>query len=476
MRFDLITIFPEFFSVLQLSLLGKAQRKQIVDFAVTDLRDFATDPHRSVDDTPYGGGAGMVMRPDIWGRAIDKALSANPGANPNAASGNERISPSGMGVEPQVVLAIPTPGGQLLTQKKVHQLLGATQIIVACGRYEGIDARVGQYYAQVPGVEVFEFSLGDYVLNGGEVAALALVEAVSRLVDGTVGNPDSLSEESHEGAGLLEYPVYTRPSTWRGLDVPSVLQEGNHALISQWRRQKSISRTAQVRPDLLERLNPEALDKTDREQIARCGWLCANPQIPNSEGMPIQFRVAQPDDRDNLIALARETWPMACPDYVSREQIEKFLDSEFSPQIMSERLSQSSRHRFVVAGSADRLLGYVYCVLAMNQDASCEAGIPAGDVYLSKCYVLAQLHSSGLSGALVEEAVADLVSLAKQGHPQLKGREFGLSLGTSVYNRRAQKFYKKHGFRKIGTRKFMVWDTANADVVMRRVIQIPRSS
>lgn len=199
MRFDLISIFPDYFAPLRLSLMGKAEDAGLVQLHAHDLRDWATGKHRSVDDTPYGGGAGMVMRADVWARALDDVLSV-----PLAARGAEDAPAS-----PRRVVAIPTPSGTPLTQPRVEDLARADQIIVACGRYEGIDARVAEHYHGV-GVEVVEFSIGDYVLNGGEVAAMVLTEAVARLLDGFMGNPDSLVEESHSGAGLLEYPVFTK--------------------------------------------------------------------------------------------------------------------------------------------------------------------------------------------------------------------------------------------------------------------------
>jgi len=223
-RFDIVSVFPEFFAVLDLSLIGKARERGILDIAVHDLRDWTDDPHRSVDDTPFGGGAGMVMRPDVWGAALDDTLGDDG------------------------VLAVPTPSGTPLTQRMCEDLAAVGHIVLACGRYEGIDARVADHYEE-SGVRVVRYSLGDYVLNGGEVAAVALVEAVGRLVPGLVGNPESLVEESHGAAGLLEYPVYTRPARWRGLDVPAVLTSGDHGKVARWRRDRALEVTAGRRPD-----------------------------------------------------------------------------------------------------------------------------------------------------------------------------------------------------------------------------------
>lgn len=225
MRIDVVTIFPEYFSVLDLSLLGKARQANLVDARVHDLRDWADDVHRTVDDSPFGGGAGMVMKADVWGRALDDVL----------AEGGR--------------LVIPTPAGVQFTQDMAAEFAREEQLVFACGRYEGIDARVGEHFAARH--RVSEVSLGDYVLNGGEVAALAMIEAVARLLPGFVGNPASLDEESHAD-GLLEYPAYTRPASWRGLDVPEVLLGGNHAAIAAWRTAEAERLTRLRRPDLLE--------------------------------------------------------------------------------------------------------------------------------------------------------------------------------------------------------------------------------
>ena len=260
MRFDLISIFPDYFAPLRLSLMGKAEDAGLVHLQAHDLRDWATGKHRSVDDTPYGGGAGMVMRADVWARALDDVLSV-----PLADGVDEGATAS-----PRRILAIPTPSGTPLTQPRVEDLARADQIIVACGRYEGIDARVAEHYRSV-GVEVVEFSIGDYVLNGGEVAAMVLTEAVARLLDGFMGNPDSLVEESHSGAGLLEYPVFTKPREFRSLEIPEVLLGGNHAAIERWRRDRAIEKTARVRPDLALSLDASSLTREDRAMLARCG-------------------------------------------------------------------------------------------------------------------------------------------------------------------------------------------------------------
>jgi len=220
-----VTIFPEFFGVLDISLLGKARERGIIDLGVHNLRDFTHDRHRTVDDTPYGGGAGMVMRPEPWGEALDAAV-----------------------LDDASTIVFPSPAGTRFTQGTARELSLEKQLVFACGRYEGIDQRVVDYAATKGRVR--EISLGDYVLNGGEVAVMAMIEAIGRLVPGVIGNPESLDEESHEG-GLLEYPSYTKPAEWRGREVPPVLLSGNHKAIADWRHEQQLERTRRVRPDLL---------------------------------------------------------------------------------------------------------------------------------------------------------------------------------------------------------------------------------
>ncbi len=234
MRIDIVTIFPEFFQALDVSLIGKAKQSGALEFGVHDLRDFTHDAHRTVDDTPYGGGAGMVMKPEPWGEALDRVLT------------------------PQSLLLVPSPAGRLFTQRTARELADAPHLVFACGRYEGIDQRVIDYYAERTDVRVL--SLGDYVLNGGEVASLAMIEAIGRLVPGVVGNPASLTEESHEN-GLLEYPSYTKPASWRGLGVPEVLLSGNHPAIASWRDAQRLERTRALRPDLLRAWPEDGLDE-----------------------------------------------------------------------------------------------------------------------------------------------------------------------------------------------------------------------
>ena len=224
MKIDIVTIFPKFFGVLDVSLLGKARQSGIIEVGVHDLRDFTHDKHRTVDDTPYGGGAGMVMRPEPWGEVLDSVVG------------------------PETLVIFPSPAGERFTQATAREVADEQHLVFGCGRYEGPDQRVIDYAGSI--ARVREISLGDYVLNGGEVAVMAMIEAVGRLVPGVIGNPASLDEESHEG-GLLEYPSYTKPAEWRGLEVPPVLLSGNHGAIAAWRHEQQLERTKARRPDLL---------------------------------------------------------------------------------------------------------------------------------------------------------------------------------------------------------------------------------
>ena len=242
MRIDIVTIFPDYLTPLTLSLVGKARERGLLDVRVHDLRDFTDDLHRSVDDTPYGGGPGMVMRPEPWGAALD-AITADTDS-----------------LASQPLLIVPTPAGVPFTQARAEVYAKEAWLAFACGRYEGIDHRVVDDAGRRMRVE--ELSIGDYVLGGGEAAALVVLEAVVRLLPGVVGNAESLVEESH-AAGLLEGPAYTKPPTWRGLDVPAVLTSGNHAAIARWRREQGLQRTAERRPELIAALEPDTLSETD---------------------------------------------------------------------------------------------------------------------------------------------------------------------------------------------------------------------
>ena len=226
MRIDAVTIFPDYFAPLEISLLGKAREKNILDVRVHDLRDWTFDKHKTVDDSPYGGGAGMLMKPEPWGLAFDDILDEDG----------------------ETIVIFTSPAGEQFKQATAQELSSAKHIVFACGRYEGIDQRVVEYASTKAKVRMI--SLGDYVLNGGEVAALAMIEAIARLIPGVIGNSESLGEESHSD-GLLEYPSYTKPANWRGFDVPEILLSGNHAAIAAWRHEQQVERTKAVRPDLL---------------------------------------------------------------------------------------------------------------------------------------------------------------------------------------------------------------------------------
>jgi tRNA (guanine37-N1)-methyltransferase len=222
MKIDVISIFPEYLAPLQLSLLGKAQSSGLVDIAVHDLRAQTSDNHNTVDDTPYGGGAGMVMLPEVWGKALDPLMVD------------------------ETDLIVLTPAGKRFNQKMAQEFADRSHLIFACGRYEGIDDRVRQYYSQAQfsekNIRVHEVSIGDYVLGGGEVASMVMIEAITRLIPGVLGNPLSLAEESHNDEGYLEYPNFTKPQEWRGISVPEILLSGNHAEIAKWRSQQAEKR------------------------------------------------------------------------------------------------------------------------------------------------------------------------------------------------------------------------------------------
>jgi tRNA (guanine37-N1)-methyltransferase len=221
-RIDVITIFPELVTgPLRESLLGKAVEAGVVDVRVHDLRDHTEDPHRSVDDAPFGGGPGMVMRPDVWFRAVDS-----------------------LGPERGRTILL-SPAGRRLDQALVRELASEARLTLLCGRYEGVDERV------VEGLPAEEISIGDYVLSGGELPALVLIEAVTRLVPGVIGSEDSHEQDSFSEPGLLDHPHYTRPRTFRGLSVPEVLLGGNHAEVARWRREAAEAKTRKNRPDLV---------------------------------------------------------------------------------------------------------------------------------------------------------------------------------------------------------------------------------
>ena len=307
LQIDIVTIFPDYLAPLELSLAGKARDKGLIDVRVHDLRDWAHDRHRTVDDSPYGGGAGMVMKPEPWGEALDSVI------------GEDR---------PTVVFT--TPSGQPFTQAVARELASKERIVFACGRYEGIDQRVLDDVAAR--AEVREVSLGDYVLNGGEVAALAITEAVVRLVPGFMGNAESLVEESHED-GLLEYPVYTKPASWRGHDVPPVLLSGDHAAIAAWRHDQSVRRTAERRPDL------------------------AHPSVLLDD---VEIRLVEPADAGELFVLQRACW-------VQEEQDNPGVRIPALHESYDDLRAWIARDTVLVARSGGRLVGAVRASLHDEQ-------------------------------------------------------------------------------------------------------------
>ncbi len=448
MRIDIISIFPQFFDCLDVSLMGKARSSGILQTQVWDLRDWTEDVHRTVDRAPAGGGAGMVMKPDVWGKAVDQVIE-QAGAT-------------------KTVLAIPTPSGIPLTQRQVRDLAANTDhLVVACGRYEGIDQRVSQYYQQLPSVEVLPFSLGDYVLNGGEVAAVALVEATCRLLEGFVGNPNSLVEESYELSGLLEYPAYTQPATWRGLDIPAVLLGGDHQKVKSWRRQQSLMLTAKRRPDLIWEIEPGALEKSDREILAAQGFL------PAPYSQRVRFRRAQPGEAAACSAIASRLFPQACPDYLPADAIKRFREEELSEPAFKAYLADPGT-LILLAEVAPGTPGQEETTWETAGYTLTHVGDPgflppeenlvkaAGEncAYLSKCYLDRRWRGSGLAGALLEVTHAYL----QERFPHLTK----IGLGANQGNRRALKFYRHHGYRKCGRRTFLVGGIENQDLIAVR--------
>lgn len=334
MRIDVLSIFPDYLAPLSLSLPGKARDKGLLDLQVHDLRSWATDRHHTVDDTPYGGGAGMVMKPGPWGEALDEVATDRP------------------------TIVFTTPSGEPFTQALARDLSTREHLVFACGRYEGIDQRVVEHAATLG--EVREISLGDYVLNGGEVAALAITEAVVRLIPGFMGNAESLVEESHED-GLLEYPVYTKPASWRGRDVPDVLLSGDHGRIAGWRREQAVRRTAERRPDLV-----------------------APSTVPGAE----EVSAATPADAGEIYTLQRACW---------------LQELEANPGVVIPALTESlddvvtglAGHRTWVVRRAGRLVGSVRARLTSR-----------GGWDVGRLMVAPDLQGQGLGRLLLEHAEA----------------------------------------------------------------------
>ncbi|WP_416517657.1 tRNA (guanosine(37)-N1)-methyltransferase TrmD [Bifidobacterium asteroides] len=294
MQIDIVSVFPEYFDVTGLSLLGKAQEKGLVTIRAHNLRDWTHDVHHSVDDTPVGGGAGMVMKPEVWGQCLDDLLGLpdesalqKPSADQTADTADaEEQNDSSYGTvseadssidshetgQARPVLIFPNPSAPLFTQADATELSRAKRLVFGCGRYEGYDARIPDYYRN-QGIDVREYSIGDYVLNGGEVAVSVMLEAITRLLPGFMGNPESIVQESYTGdEPLLEYRQYTRPTTWRGMAVPEILTSGDHGKVDRFRRDEAIRRTSRIRPDLIARLDCSTLDKHDRRLLEDLGW------------------------------------------------------------------------------------------------------------------------------------------------------------------------------------------------------------
>ena len=367
MRIDVVSIFPDYLAPLDLSLPGKARRSGLLELRVHDLRDWTHDHHRTVDDTPYGGGAGMVMKPEPWGEALDALLDEG------------------------AVLVVPTPSGEPFSQRVAAELAGREHLVFACGRYEGIDQRVMDHYRDSH--EVREISLGDYVLNGGEAAALVVTEAVVRLLPGFMGNAGSLAEESHTESGLLEYPVFTKPASWRGLDVPEPLLSGDHARIAAWRHEESVRRTARRRPDLLH---------------------------PSTALDDLEVRAVRPGDAGELLTLQRACW-------VQETWVNPGLELDALTESYDDVLTWIAEGATLVLVSAGRLVG---AVRGRLHDATWDVG---------RLMVAPDLQGRGLGRLLLEriEAAAP---------PEATGFELFTGAGSA----RNQRIYKKAGYRSRG--------------------------
>ena len=368
MKIDIVSIFPEYLAPLDLSLPGKARASGLVDITVHDLRDWTHDRHRTTDDTPYGGGAGMVMKPEPWGEAFDALLPADGSAT----------------------VVFTTPSGRPFTQTVAAELAEHPHLVFACGRYEGIDQRVIDEAATRGRVR--EISLGDYVLNGGEVAALAITEAVVRLMPGFIGNPESLAEESHED-GLVECPVYTKPATWRGRAVPDVLLSGNHAAIAAWRREQAEQRTAERRPDLLR---------------------------PSSLLEGVELRAVQASDAGELLTLQRACW-------LQEEWDNPGVDIPALGESFEDVQAWVARDTVLVARSGGRLVG---AVRGARDDDTWEIG---------RVMVAPDLQGQGLGRRLL----AAMEAAAPAGVTTY-------ALFTGAGSARNQRMYKKAGYRLLG--------------------------
>lgn len=392
MRIDVVTIFPEYLEPLQLSLVGKAIQTGLVDVRVHDLRSWTTNRHHRVDDTPYGGGAGMVMKPEPWGEALDSLVGT--GGTPTR-------------------LVVLTPSGRLLTQRVAEELRQQEHLILACGRYEGIDARVVDHASER--MQVDEISIGDYVLNGGEAAALVLIETLVRLIPGVIGNPESLAEESHSAGqdGLLEYPVYTKPPVWRGLEVPGALRSGHHAEIAAWRRDQAVARTRARRPDLL-----------------------PAPAAPHaSEGAAIadQLSAAGPDDAGELLTLQRAA-------FVEEGRINATFELAPLTQRLDELRSSLSMGTVLIIRRSGRLVGSV-------RGESASDGVWS----VGRLMVAPDLRGRGLGSRLMAEIEARAPDSARV-----------VRLITGVASQQNRAFYRRRGYADLEVAK----DATGVDVVV----------
>ena len=376
MRIDVITIFPDYLAPLDLSLIGKARRDGRIDLRVHDLRDFAHDRHRTVDDTPYGGGAGMVMKPEPWGEALGQ-VAQEAGARP--------------------VLIIPGPGGERFDQSIARDLAEREHLVFACGRYEGIDERV--YERAAADFDVRVLSLGDYVLNGGEVATLAMTEAVARLIPGVIGNAQSLVEESHED-GLLEYPVYTKPEHWQDLSVPEVLLSGDHGRIASWRHEQRLQRTAARRPDLL-----SAAAAAGAEEL--------------------QITVAVPADVGELLTLTHACW-------LREGIVNQSLDIPAQHETV-ESLTESLRDWTTYVARVD---GRMVASVRGRVDASNERGDT--EWHIGRLMVAPDLRGRGFG--------RHLLNFIQQVAPETVA---SYALLTGVHSEDNQRMYRKAGFRLV---------------------------
>lgn len=377
MRIDVITIFPDYLAPLDLSLIGKARRDGRIELCVHDLRDFTHDRHRTVDDTPYGGGAGMVMKPEPWSEALTH-VAQEAAARP--------------------ILIIPGPGGERFDQSIARDLAEREHLVFACGRYEGIDERV--YDRAAADFDVRVLSLGDYVLNGGEVATLAMTEAIARLIPGVIGNAQSLVEESHED-GLLEYPVYTKPEHWQDLSVPDVLLSGDHGRIASWRHEQRLQRTAARRPDLL-------------------------PIAAAAGTEDLQIAVATPADVGELLTLTHACW---LKEGIANNTLQIPAQHE-----TLETLTASLREwTTYVARIEGRLVGSV-----RGRVQGGPAG-PATDWHVGRLMVAPDLQGRGFGRALLE--------FIEQAAPSTATSS---SLVTGVHSLNNQRMYRKAGFRIVG--------------------------